>query len=144
MDRDYAVIWSVFILIISGMCCLALTVQDEVVEINIFEVYTMTAPFGFFTVKGEMGGGVFSFYGYISGSENYDVKYMDNDILKTLILNAEETDIVIDGTLSVEQQRVSHWGYFLFLKWEIRWKYNYVIHIPYLPEHETMTEDWIK
>jgi len=95
--------------------------------------YRVTAPFGVFGLDGHF----FFGSGAINTEEVYSIKYFENGELKTLILDAEETPIIIDGTFRLER-RYSRGPIFGS---EIHVSYR--LHLPFLPEiNQTMTTEW--
>ena len=70
------------------------------------DMYKATVPFGEFINTGELGGAMFFGFGSISGSfsgdEYYLVKYFDDEELKPLKLDAEDTPLIVDGTFQLE------------------------------------------
>jgi hypothetical protein len=131
------------LLFLGGLVTHAITAKPVVTETKEYEAYTMTAPFGFFSVKGSVSGSAFGFSGSISSSESYDVKYFQDEVIKTIILDAEKTDVVVDGTLRLVRYTLRQEGWFFIWKLAISPRYKYVVHIPYLPEHDEITEDWV-
>jgi len=120
-------------------------------QIEYYEVYKATVPFGEFISSGELGGFMFFGFGGVSGSlsgdEYYLVKYFDGEELKTLKLDAEDTPLIVDGTLRLEvisEPTIIRW-FFIFKTVSEDMFPDYRIHIPYLPEvNQTMREDWTK
>jgi len=111
------------------------------------EIYYATLPFGFIYLEGDMGGWFLGFSGQLGVTENYNIKYMDNGQLKTLVFKAEETPLIIDGTFQVE--RTVYWKTYYIFFWRCHdqapWLTEYKIHIPCLPEvNQTLTETWVR
>ena len=131
------------VLLFIGMFGMILTHYERVGGSEYFDIYVTTTPFGFFSVQGEIHGGLFFFDGTIRGAENYDVKYFQHGVLKTVVCNAEETDVIIDKTLRLERIDIRNGYWFLVWRWDAHERYEYKIHIPYLPEVDVLTEDWM-
>jgi len=144
MRREEAIMFIIMVTIIGGGMQAMMTQGTRIMNHNIYPVYSMTAPFGFFSVQGELGGSFLFFDGYIKSSENYDVKYFDGDRLKTVICNAEETDVIVDGELLLESIETIETFRFLIFKLGLKptIETKYIIHIPYLPDVDSITEDW--
>lgn len=118
------------------------------------DIYKATVPFGEFVQTGRLGG--FMFFGFgsvggsLSGEEFYLVKYFDGEELKTLKLDADETSLIVDGTLQLEiistYSSGRHFFVFDWVEKPHRDSYpEYRIHIPYLPEvNQIMKEGWTK
>ena len=116
----------------------------ETTEIHYHDIYKAKCPFGVFAVEGRIAGSFLFFAGEQSLNEEYVIKYFNDGVLKTIILNAERTDVIIDGTLQLEETRtIFHWRY-LCMEDGQRIKGSYWrIHIPYLPDVEDdITVEW--
>lgn len=143
LDTFSKILIGILIFLMGGLITLVASAHRYNEAPEYFDIYATTTPFGFFSAQGEVSGGLFFFYGSIRGSENYDVKYLQDGILRTVICNAEETDVIIDNTLRLE--RIENTRVIWFWMWKIEQHrgYDYKIHIPYLPEVDPITEDWI-
>jgi len=103
-------------------------------------VYHATTPYGFFSIEGYIhGSGTvlgFSIDGKITNSEYYSIKYYKSDsVIGTMILDATETDLIVDGTLRLElssKTKIMYSLYGMWIKREIETIYR--LHIPNLPE----------
>jgi len=117
-------------------------------ETRYYDIYNLKAPFGIFWTEGGMSGNIIYFRGYTEMVENYVVKYFDGNELKTKIFNAEETSIVVDNTLRLEQlDSYTEDGWWWYRSHHRRYNVypidKWIIHIPYLPDiNTTLTEDW--
>ena len=78
----------------------------SIVESQCYDIQYAECPFGVYWTEGEgkfrflfaSGGGEFEF-GMV---ENYVIKYWSGNELHTIILNAEETPVIVDGTFRLE------------------------------------------
>ena len=129
-----------------------------------YPIYRCTAPFGVLSLEISGSGsfilasGSFSIEGGLS--EKYVVKYWDGDELKTQILSAESTSVIVDDTFQLE---LMYWQEVQYHKETGRRRVNgdsmtndidgevedywheWLIHIPLLPPpNETITTEWIK
>ena len=142
-DKIMKFLYVSFVLLILQLPIMVFTMNRAVYgESSYYDVYAMTAPFGFFSISGEFSGGLFHFNGEIRGTENYDVKYFKDGVLKTVVCDSQITDVIVDGTLRLERIEVLQTYYLGFWLQKDHVKYIYKIHIPYLPEHEPISEDW--
>lgn len=126
-----------------------------------FEIYTLTAPFGILYGKtsGRISGSYEGFIfhsGSLSGSfsseleEQYIVKYMDGNELKTKVFKAKDTSLVVDGKLCLENKfRVAYkkddsgeWVERTRYGYKTDWGGGWIIHISELPDVEKMTQDY--
>ena len=155
-DDDFTIKTIVFVITLAMFELSMSFIVSTVTYTDDLKIYSATLPFGVFSVKGEIDG-VYLFVagsvsGSISGAEIYSIKYLEGGQLKTLILDAEATPLIVDGTMIVERShdRVGKIGgvsYMLGNRTPTRFEnssYTYKIHIPYLPEHEPLTDDWSK
>jgi len=121
------------------------------IEIEKYPIYSCTAPFGILFKKTKSSGGgrngEWSWYIDVNLAEKYIVKYMDGNKLKTIKLNAEDIDIVVDGTFIYEEK---YKRYGEIINGEEQWeKHRYlrtqIIHLPNLPDPQfKMTDNFIK
>jgi len=93
---------------------------------NIYDCYYVDAPFGRYWTDTE--GQFFLASGYITSSltESYTVKYWKGDKLETIILDAEDTPIIVDGTLRLSQRYTK-----IVKRIDIL---ETIIYVPFLPE----------
>lgn len=148
---------AVIVLVLMMITALVVGVYDtsrwtsyEVPESEFYPIYIATCPFGIFTMTGEVSGVHFLFAGSISGridqTEKYVVKFMIDNRLKTVTLDAIKAIVIVDGTFEMEkvtlrEYRDSFGGEPMYLQ---RKRTVWKIHIPYLPEAPfEMTEDFI-
>jgi len=150
MDKEPKIILFLLIIVIFPIIQMVATLRWHN-ETTYHEIYCATLPFGFIYLEGDMSGSFFIGIGSVSGqvgmTENYNIKYIDEGQLKTLIFRAEEMPLIIDGTFQVEKTLYWKTSYMYF--WKTRedapWLTEYQVHIPYLPElNQTLTEDWIR
>ena len=153
-NRYWVVIFlSIFILSLGGFIYYNSQFETrDVAHSTFYDIYRVTAPFGVFIVEGhgEGGGCIIVFHGEFDFEmmEQYVVKYFDGNEVKTGIYNAEETPLVVDGTLRLERivtKKTSFWKSTGDVKWvedSYLWNYQYKVHIPFLPNTEPMTEEW--
>ena len=141
MKKEYIVLAVVSVLMLQIIVTFE---KGEVRDHGFYDVYSMTAPFGFFSIQGEIHGSFLFIDGYIKSSENYDVKYFDGNILRTIILNAEETGVIVDGKLLLEREKTVDSFDFLHLHLGLTpsLRIKYTIHIPFLPDVAPITEEW--
>lgn len=143
LDIISKILIGILIFLAGGLVILVVTDHSYNGDPEYFDIYATTTPFGFFSTQGEVSGGLLFFDGSIRGAENYDVKYLQSGVLKTVICNAEETDVIIDNTLRLERIEKIRVIWFWTNKIEQHRGYIYKIHIPYLPEVDPITEDWM-
>jgi len=145
MDRVwvYAVL---IVVVIGGAIPYAMLNAETKVEKTYYQVYQATFPFGTITSKGDLhgGGGLFTWHltGEIYPVEVYSVKYLDNNQLWTVLIDAEHNPVVIDGTLRLEKVVSTNYEpAFYFWKQLVSKNVGYVLHIPSLPEtNQTMID----
>ncbi len=113
------------------------------------QIYKATLPFGVLEYRGKISGGgmligfigIGSIYGELTGEEMYYIKYLKNNELYSVSLDAKRNRIIIDGKFMIEEvyetshNRFGVTGVLLV---------GYKIHIPELPlVNNTMTQEWI-
>ena len=127
VDRNILLVIVVIILLI-GLFCGWLVYGAYRNDPEMFDCYYVDAPFGRFWTDTE--GRLFFGSGYITSdlTESYVIKYWDSQgQLQTLICSAEDTPIIVDGTL-----RVTKW-FNGNRNMGSRHFTHATIHIPYLP-----------
>jgi len=124
-----------------------------IVQTDYYSCYRVIAPFGIFAIEGEgeIGGGFIVFHGSSEFElrEEYVVKYFDGNELKTKILDAEKTSLIVDGTFRLEKNTMKKAKFKVGIDEpkildSFGSKYTYKVHIPYLPNVPQTTDDWIK
>ena len=150
------------IIIIGVLGAIQANVPAETIEIE-HDIYKATLPFGVFTAKGSIDGSWFfiagSFEGEIGGGEIYSIKYLENNQLKTVILDAQEIPLKITGRLKLIEHRnetvkasildVFYTVIGIMEKADIYDRERslgeiwFTIEIPELPVVDPLTEDWI-
>lgn len=138
MDGDkvmgifFASIILIVVVLVGGIGLTFMFGEIVVVE-EYTEIYSLEAPFGILYRDSH---GSF-LYMRTDVSEDYTIKYFSNGKLKTIFLDAEYTDVVVDGTC-----RLIQYGKRLGII-TMRDRGNWDIHIPYLPEVGNLpTEDY--
>ncbi len=153
-DRGAAIGTLLVIMVVTvgavGMYDIGRWTTYEVPESEFYPIYIATCPFGIFTMTGEVSGVHFLFSGSISGeidqSEKYVVKFMIDNRLKTVTLDANEATVFVDGSFEMEKVTLKEYrdSFGRNPKYQGRKRVVWKIHIPYLPEAPfEMTEDFI-
>jgi len=139
-------VWILIALLFSAMATVGFVgVLNAKTEPEYFDCYRVTAPFGKLWVETRggfvmiMGTGVGSIRGSLD--EAYIVKYYVGDEIHTVILDAEKTPVVVDGTFRLE--RIEDSSTLAERDKSSYHTYKYKIHIPILPlVNQTITYDW--
>ena len=117
-----------------------------------YPIYIATCPFGIFTTSGTGSGAFFlgcgGFSSEFTQNEKYIVKFTVGEALKTVTLDANKANVVVDGTFVMEKITTktyrSSFGRPAKYQSQIRDSISWKIHIPYLPEAPfNMTDNFI-
>jgi len=142
MNKLHALIAGIVLsLIIVGILNIPWCHTIRKVERTYNSIYHVTAPFGIYWTEGD--GSIQGSFLYKEGSyemqmvENYIVKYFDGNELKTIILNAENTSIVVDETFRLETITYREYYYRdkdnVYMDYYVEHGMTYKIHLPFLP-----------
>lgn len=141
---------AILIVFLVGLFVTNLWAVKTTIDVNAVEypIYHVTAPFGILWIE-TTGGGRFIFGcgGFdidSQMSEEYIVKYMAGNELRTKIFDATKVSVIPDGTFQLE--KVTRHENVRYLSGRID-QYNlgvtWYIHVPFLPKmNQTVTTEW--
>jgi len=111
-ERLGCLLWVLGLITFSvGLSTTFLVIESTEYSSTFYDIYTVTFPYGFFSVSGELHGSMSllggSINGYIEGAEYYSVKYYVGEYtIYTKVLSATSTPLILDGTYQLEAIQV--------------------------------------
>ena len=158
LSKLFATIAMILALVVVFIGCICNVTYSREYSSNTYPMYSITAPFGviYTDTSGSVSGYNSLFFGSISGSmstqasEDYVAKYMVDDRLYSITVEAKDNPIVVDGNFSITVNVYETYTWNTY--WDVpslrdpRYEATftkYVIHIPELPKIEqSLTKDY--